>query len=118
MKLIFILASLLIGIYNLQSQEYLDWEEHSVDEFYEKTDVPTGTLCEDGDEIDYILIPTTIKAGTYQIEITDASDDLYEIKGTDYFIKFRGYYGYAGYSDEGVLDVGSSAWSSTFYEKE
>jgi hypothetical protein len=34
------------------------------------------------------------------------------------FIKFRGYYGYAGYGEEGILVVGNSAYLSTFFKKE
>ncbi len=97
------------------SQEY---EEHDVEEFYKKIELESGTLDEDGDEIDFIFVETELDQGQYEIEITDGPGDLYEIKGTDYFIKFKFYYGYAGYGEEGILDVGNSAWSSTFYKKE
>ncbi len=100
---------------NLSAQEY---EEHGIDSFYKKIELDDGALDEDGDEIDFIFYETKIEEGQYEIEITDGPGDLYEVKGTDYFIKFRFYYGYAGYGDEGVLDVGISAWSSTFYKKE
>ncbi|MFC3414771.1 hypothetical protein [Algoriphagus hitonicola] len=95
-----------------------DYEEHDVEEFYKKIELESGTLDEDGDEIDFIFVETELDQGQYEIEITDGPGDLYEIKGTDYFIKFKFYYGYAGYGEEGILDVGTSAWSSTFYKKE
>lgn len=56
--------------------------------------------------------------GKYEIEITDGSGDLCIIKGTDMFIKYRGYYGYAGYGEEGNLVVGIFAFLSMFYNKE
>jgi hypothetical protein len=59
-----------------------------------------------------------LKTGKYEIEITNGPGDLYEIKGTNMFIKFRGYYGYAGYGEEGILVVGNSAYLSTFFKKE
>lgn len=64
------------------------------------------------------FVKTELKEGKYEIEITYGLGDLYEIKGTDMYIKFRGYYGYTGYGEEGILVVGSSAYSSTFYKKE
>jgi len=95
-----------------------DYEEHDVDEFYKKIDLDYGTLDESGQSIDFIFVKTELEQGKYEIEITDGPGDLYEIKGTDMFIKFRGYYGYAGYGEEGILVVGTSAYSSTFYKKE
>ena len=95
-----------------------EYEEHDIDEFYKKIELDYGTLDEDGNEIDFVFVKTDLEQGKYEIEITDGPGDLYEIKGTDYFIKFKFYYGYASYADEGILVVGTSAWSSTFYEKE
>ena len=94
------------------------YEEHGVDEFYKKIELNDETLDESGKSIDFIFIKTEFELGKYEIEITDGPGDLYEIKGTDMFIKFRGYYGYAGYSEGGILVVGSSAYLSTFYKKE
>lgn len=95
-----------------------DYEEHDVEKFYEKIELETGTLDEDGAEIDFVFVETELEQGKYEIEITDGSGDLYEIMGTNYYIKFKSYYGYAGYREEGILDVGTSAWASTFYKKE
>ena len=95
-----------------------DYAEHDVDEFYKKIDLDYGTLDESGSSIDFIFVKTELKQGKYEIEITDGPGDLYEIQGTDMFVKFRGYYGYAGYGEEGILVVGTSAYSSTFYKKE
>ena len=118
MKKYFILLSIAISFANaVYSQSYKDWDYENVEEFYEKVNTKNGTLGDDGRKINLVLIPTDIDRGIYEVEITDFKNDLYEIKGTDYYIKFRGYYGYAGYGDEGVLEVGTSAWSSTFYKK-
>ncbi len=117
MKKLFIILTLVLSFQiTSNSQTYKDWEEEDVEEFYEKVAVKYGTLGEDGTEISCVFVPTTIKQGVYEVEIADYKNDLYEIKGTDYYVKFRGYYGYAGYSDEGILEVGSSAYSSTFFK--
>ena len=101
-----------------ESPAYKDWDSYSVDGFYEKIDVKSGTKDEDGDDISHVYVPTDLEQGLYLVEIADEVGDLYHIKGTDYYIEFRGYYGYAGYGEEGVLEVGYSAYSSTFYKKE
>lgn len=75
-------------------------------------------LDESGNSIDFVFIKTELKIGKYEIEITDGPGNLYEIKGKGIYIKFRDYYGYAGYAEEGILDVGQSAYLSTFYKNE
>lgn len=88
--------------------------EYAVEEFYRKVELQDGTLDQEGDEIEYVFITTSVKQGRYEVELTDGPGDLYEIKGTDYYVTFRGYFGYAGYGTEGLLIVGTSAWSSKF----
>ena len=97
------------------SQSY---EEHDIEEFYKKIELESGTLDENGSDINFIFVKTELEQGQYEIEVTDGPGDLYEIKGTDHYVKFKFYYGYVGYGEEGILYVGTSAWSSTFYEKE
>lgn len=117
MKQSFLLLLLIIASFGIKAQEYKNWENEDVQEFYEKIPVKNGTLNEDGEEISFVLVPKAIKQDVYKVEIADFKNDIYEIKGTNYFVKFRGYYGYAGYGDEGVLVVGNTAYSSTFYKK-
>ncbi len=117
MKSIILLLLLLTFQLDSYAQSYKNWEDEAVEEFYEKVSVKSGTLGEDGREISCIFIPTEIKEGVYEVEIADYKNDLYEVKGTNYYVKFRGFYGYAGFGDEGILVVGKSAWSSTFYKK-
>lgn len=100
-----------------EAQAYEGWEAERVECFYEKVPVKSGTLGEDGQEISCVFIPTEMKEGVYQVEIADYKNDLYEITGTSYFVKFRSYYGFAGLGEEGVLVVGKTTWSSTFYKK-
>lgn len=97
------------------SQSYKDWEEYDVDSFYKKVDLKYGTLDEDGDEIDNIYVPTEIKEGVYEVEISDETGDLFLIEGTEYYLEFTLYYGYASY-DEGILEVNS--YGGTFYKKD
>lgn len=117
MKQIFLFIILSSLLSTIKAQSYKDWDDYNVDEFYVKKDLKYGTLDENGEEISFVFITTDLKQGTYEVEIADYENDLYQIKGTDYYVKFRGYYGYAGYGDEGILEVGSSAYSSTFYKK-
>lgn len=99
------------------SQIYKNWETENIEEFYEKVSVKSGTLSEDGKGISYLFIPTEIKEGVYEVEIADFKNDLYEIKGTGYYVKFRGFYGFAGFGEKGVLEAGKSAFSSKFYKR-
>jgi len=89
-----------------------------VQDIYAKVQLDSGTLDEEGDEIDHIYVESSLKPGRYEIEIADGPGDLYEIKGTKYFLKFQGYYGYAGYGQEGILIVGATAWNSKFIKNE
>jgi hypothetical protein len=117
-NLLLICITSFISISLVQSQSYTNWDNKSIEEFYEKVSVKRGSLGEDGRKISYVFVPTEIKRGTYEVRIVDYKNDLYEIKGSGYYVKFRGYVGFWGYSGkEGVLEVGSSAWSSKFYIK-
>ena len=89
---------------------------YTVDEFYKKVELDRGTLDEDGDEIEYIYVKTELDNGDYKIDLTDGDGDLYEVKDTNIFIKFNGYFGYAGYSTECILKV--EYYSSTVYKLE
>lgn len=99
------------------AQSFEDLPSYTVDEFYERIELDYGTLDETGYPIDYIFIKTDLDRGQYKIDLTDGPNDLYEIKGTDVFISFRGYFGYAGYGTECVLEV-SSSYSATVYKLE
>ena len=91
---------------------------YTVDEFYKKMELDYGTLDEDGNTIDFIFIKTTLEEGKYEIELTDGPGDLYEINGTDIFITFNGYFGYAGYGTECILKVSGGYYSSTVFKIE
>lgn len=97
-------------------QNLEDLDSYTVDEFYKKVELDRGTLDEDGDEIEYIYVKTELDSGDYNIDLTDGDGDLYEVKDTNIFIKFNGYFGYAGYSTECILKV--EYYSSTVYKLE
>jgi hypothetical protein len=87
------------------NSNYTNWDSYRIDEFYSKIDLPYGTLDNKGNVIPYIYKKCdSPKVGKYKVSISEADGDIYEIKGTDYFVTFRSYHGYAGYSEEGVLD--------------
>lgn len=105
MKKIFTLLTLII-ISNLSfGQNLEDLDSYTVDEFYKKVELDDETLDEDGDEIEYIYIKTKVDKGDYKIELTDGDGDLYEIKGTNLYVTFNGYFGYAGYSKKCIMKV-------------
>lgn len=119
-KYILITFVLLIAQLSL-SQNLSELDSYIVDEFYKKIELDYGSLDEQGRSIDFVFIKTKpeLKVGKYDIEITDGPGDLYEIKGTNLFVKFRTYYGYAGYSDECILEITSSYYgSATVYKLE
>jgi len=97
-------------------QNLEDLDNYTVDEFYKKVELEYGTLDEDGDEIEYVYVKTTVDSGDYKIELTDSDGDLYEVKGTNLYLKFNGYFGYAGYSTECIMKV--DYYSATVYKLE
>ena len=107
-----LLASIAFG------QSLDDLDSYTVDEFYEKIELEYGTLDENGNSIDFVFVKTELDAGTYEIDLTDGPGDLYEVKGTNLFITFNGYFGYAGYSEECILKVEGGYYSSTVYKLE
>lgn len=116
MKKNILLFSFII-ISNLSFGQNLDdLDSYTVDEFYKKVDLDYGTLDEDGYEIEYVYVKTEVDKGDYKIDLTDGDGDLYEVKGTNVYIKFNGYFGYAGYSTECIMKV--DYYSSTVYKLE
>jgi len=119
MKKLFVflfISSILTGF--TFGQSYKNWDSKSIREFYDKVPVKSGALDEDGKKISYVFVPASIKQGVYEVTIRDYKNTLYQIKGTDYYVVFRSYVGYWGYIGKtGVLEVGSTAWSSKFYIK-
>jgi len=101
--------------YMSQGQEYKDWDEHDIKRFYQKIELDSYTLDDEGEEIDEIYIPTKeVKDGIYEIEVYKVSSKLYRITGTKIYMYF--YYSPYLYSyDEGILEI--SGGHGTFYEK-
>lgn len=87
------------------SQNLNDLDSYTVDEIYKKVDLDYGTLGEDGTTIDFIFVKTDLDTGKYKVDLSDGPNDLYNINGTDLYITLRGYFGYAGYATECILEV-------------
>ncbi len=117
MKKILFIVVIILAVQTAFAQEYLNWTSYQIEGFYVKKELPQGSLDENGNNIRVIFMTTEINNGVYDIEITDANGDFYNIKGTDFYLKFRTYYGYAGYGDKGVLTVSYSMYNSKFYKK-
>jgi len=111
------MKALVLSLFLISPQVEFD-SEYNVEEFYKKVEMNNGTLDEDGRGIDFIFVKTDIKQGRYEVNISDGPNGLYEIKDTGYYVKFRSYFGYAGYGKKGLLLVGTSAWSSKFIKYE
>ncbi len=103
-----ILSFLITSITTAQSLDGLD--DYDVDAFYKKEELEDDTLDEDGNEIEFIFVKTEtdLKTGKYEIELADGPGDLYEIKGTEFFVKLKGYYGYAGFGEDCILEITGS----------
>jgi len=117
MKKILVLLLATIAFQNLVAQDYSNWSSYQIEEFYAKKELPDNTLNESGQEIRFVFVPTTLDKGTYAIQITDADGDFYKIKDTEIYLKFRLYFGYAGYGQEGIIEVGYSSYNTKFYKK-
>ena len=94
------------GSINLQAQNLNELDNYEVDKFYKKIDLARETLDEGGRPISFVLEPTTISSGNYQIELTEGPGDLYKVRGSNLYLKLRGHYGYVSYRDECILKVG------------
>jgi len=116
-RFLFALIFLLSATVQISAQSYLEWESNSIEEFYEKIELEAGTLDEDGESIDHVYVTTELEEGVYEVEIADHKGDLYKINYTGYYFTFQWLYGLAGLGEEGILVVGKSGWSSTFYKK-
>ena len=112
-KILFTLLFISLSIIS-HGQKLEDLDSYKVDEFYKKIELDYGTLDKNGYTIDYIYVKTKLDKGDYKIDLTDGDGDLYEVKDSNVYIKFRGYFGYAGYSKECILKVEN--YSSTVYK--
>jgi hypothetical protein len=85
--------------------------ECAVAEIYEaiEPDSPTKALTRSGDleEIELILVKTTIDVGNYSVTASRKAKDLYKIDGTTYFVETRYCYEYQYYASA-VLKVESN----------
>ncbi|MFV0248029.1 MAG: hypothetical protein ACK5H1_03590 [Tenacibaculum sp.] len=96
----FVLTSFSVG------QNLRDLDTYTVEQFYKKVELERGTLDEDGRKINYIYVKTELDKGDYKIELSDSDGSLYKVNDNNIFIKFKYYFGYAGYSTECLLKVG------------
>lgn len=110
-----IVAVLTFIISNSYGQEYLQWKDHQVVNFYEKLELPEGTLDDEGNPLGYIYVIAEMEGGVYEIEISDGDGDLFEIIDSGYYIKFKPDRGIARYV-KGLLVVNGRDWR--FYEEE
>ena len=83
MKKILVIIFLLFSVASYASDEY------DVVEIYKKIDLEYGTLAINSygsvEEVKTILVPTTLKTGNYEVEVTRIDYNIYKIYGTDIF---------------------------------
>lgn len=104
MKKLLVFICLILPMVSYASGKY------DVVEIYEKIDLDHGALVIDiygnAEEAETILIPTTLKKGNYEVEVTKVSSNIYKIYGTDIYVKTWGCYEYA-YNDDAILIITS-----------
>ncbi len=118
MKIFLIITAFLFIGHSSFSQSLEELDDYSVDKIYKKIEVDDGTLDDEGEEIEFILVETELDSGIYEIELTDGPGDTYEIKGTDIFVTFKYYFGYAGYGTECFMEVTNGYTPAIIYKKE
>lgn len=102
---------LLFSSFSFQTKEY------KIDSFYERIEFKEKALDEKGNIIKHVYIETELENGVYSIEISDTNANLYNINGTNYYIKFWGFYGFAGFAEKGTLVVKTGFMNSKFIKK-
>ena len=114
LRYLFIIFILFLCI-KIQAQIYKDWNKHSITSIYEKIHLDSGTLDDDGEEIEFVLVPTKLDEGVYEIELGDKlGTNVYQILGTELFIKFQ-FNPFLYKWDKGVLEW-NGYYSNSFYE--
>lgn len=113
-----ILFTVILGVLTFSgySQNLDELDDYTVSEIYKKVNLDYGTLDPSGSTIDFVYVKTSLENGLYNVEIADGSGDVYEVKGSNIYLKFNSYFGYAGYGTECYLEV--SGYSATIYKKE
>src|SRR5690349_1214496 len=73
---------------------------------YKSIDVPAGSLAigrrGDPDEIEAVLVPTTLGAGTYSVSVTRKGQDLYQVDQGGIYLRTFACYEFA-FSQKAVL---------------
>jgi len=88
-------------------------DEYDVEEIYHvSAPKKSGTMAilESGEigDVEKLLIPTTLKAQRYRISVTEVSSDLYEIDGTDLYLKT------SLCSEPATMDDATLIWESDY----
>lgn len=111
-----LISIVLLGLSSFTTKSFKMQNEHDVVAVYEKVELDYGTLDESGEEISFIFVKTSLKSGTYDIEIGEKiNSTFYGVRGSNLYLKFR-YSPYLYRFDEGVLEWSYN--SGTFYEKD
>ena len=87
------------------AQDLDELELYTIDKVYMKMELSSGSLDEDGREIEYIFTAAELERGTYQVELADGPNNLYKIKGTELFITFNRHFGYASSGTSCLIKV-------------
>lgn len=85
---------------------------YDISELYEVTTPASGTKAVDkfdrSVEVEYILSPTRVDTGKYEVEVQKIGDNLYRIKGTDICVETRYCHEWAAISEEVVVIIDSN----------
>lgn len=78
-------------------------ESYDIEEIYESKYLPKGAIiidnCGNTEDVKYILLPTKLENGKYEIEVSRIDNNIYKINNTPLYIKTRNCYKYSYLSD-------------------
>lgn len=87
-------------------------ESFDIKEIYSLVELEDGVKAisaydEVSEDLEYLLVPTKVDTGRYNVELTRMAKDLYRVYGTDIVIETLYCYEYA-YVDDAVLNIKST----------
>lgn len=85
---------------------------YDISELYEVTQPADGTKAVDKFdrpvEVEYILSPTRVDTGKYEVEVQKIGDNLYRIKSTDICVETRYCHEWASFSEKVIVIIDSN----------
>ena len=85
---------------------------YDISEFYSIYKPEVGTIAISSfsttENVEYILTPTKLEAGKYDVEVKKIGDNLYQVKDSDICVKTRYCHEWASFAEKVVLIIESN----------